>query len=115
MNDIFSSIWLEVGLPRQKKILICNLYREWQYLGQDSMVSLSTEAHLGRWISFWDQWELAAQENKEIHVKGDTNLDFIKWNDCRKLGSQHSNRLQKSLARACGVPAVDLQAVDCWQ
>ena len=29
MNDTFSSVWLEVGLPRQKKILICNLYCEW--------------------------------------------------------------------------------------
>ena len=95
MNDRFSSIWLEVGLPRQRKILICNLYREWQYLGQDSRASLSTAAQLGRWTSFLEQWEMAAQENKEIHVMGDTNLDFIKWNDCRQPGSQHSNRLQK--------------------
>ena len=28
MSDSFSSIWLEVGLPRQRKILICNLYRD---------------------------------------------------------------------------------------
>ena len=34
MNDTFSSIWLEVGLKHQKKILVCICYREWQYLKQ---------------------------------------------------------------------------------
>ena len=32
MNDKFSSIWLEVTLPRQKKFLVCHAYRDWQYL-----------------------------------------------------------------------------------
>ena len=73
MNDTFSSVWLEIGLPRKKKILV---YRDWQYLGQESDESLSTAAQLGRWLSFLDQWEIAMQENKEIHVMGDTNLDF---------------------------------------
>ena len=48
MNDTFSSVWLEIGLPRKKKILVCNLYRDWQYLGQESDESLSTAAQLGR-------------------------------------------------------------------
>ena len=34
MNDTFSSIWLEINLPRQKKFLDCHAYREWQYLNQ---------------------------------------------------------------------------------
>ena len=34
MSDNFSSIWMEVGLPRKQKILVCQLYREWQYLGK---------------------------------------------------------------------------------
>ena len=28
MSDEFSSIWLEIGLPRKKKFLVCQLYRE---------------------------------------------------------------------------------------
>ena len=28
MSDEFSSIWLEVGLPNQKKVLVCQVYRE---------------------------------------------------------------------------------------
>ena len=34
MSDSFSSVWLECGLPNKKKFLVCNLYREWQLLGQ---------------------------------------------------------------------------------
>ena len=34
MSKDFSSIWMECGLPNKKKFLVCNLYREWQYLGQ---------------------------------------------------------------------------------
>jgi hypothetical protein len=30
MNDTFSSIWLEINLPRQKKFLVCQAYRDWQ-------------------------------------------------------------------------------------
>ena len=95
MNDTFSSIWLEIGLPRHKKILVCNLYRDWQYLSQDSDSSLATSAQLERWLSFLDQWERAMQENKEIHVMGDTNLDFLKWNNPNQPGSNQRNRLHK--------------------
>ena len=37
MNNSISAIWLEVGLPRKSKILVCNVYREWQYLGQGAI------------------------------------------------------------------------------
>ena len=30
MTEDVSSIWLEVGLQRQKKFLVSNVYREWQ-------------------------------------------------------------------------------------
>ena len=33
-DDRISTIWLDVGLPHKKKILLCQAYREWQYLGQ---------------------------------------------------------------------------------
>ena len=46
MSDTFSSIWMEIGLPRKKKILVCKLYREWQYLGQPDTVSNGIPAQL---------------------------------------------------------------------
>ena len=81
MSDSFSSIWLELGLPKQKKILVCNLYREWQYLNQADTNSRTGSAQLARWINFLDQWEKAIAEGKECHVIGDCNLDFLTWKD----------------------------------
>ena len=32
MTEDFSSVWLEVGLPRQKKFLVSHVYRDWQIM-----------------------------------------------------------------------------------
>ena len=32
MTDDFISVWLEIHLPRQKRILVGHAYRDWQYL-----------------------------------------------------------------------------------
>ena len=46
MSDSFSSVWLELGKPRQKKILVCVLYREWQYVNQPDDSSRTVSAQL---------------------------------------------------------------------
>ena len=79
MNDKFSSIWLEISLPRQKKFLVCQAYRDWQYLNQTNKGSKSIDAQLGRWIGFLDQWETALETELECIVVGDLNLDHTKW------------------------------------
>ena len=48
MDENFSSIWLELGLPRKRKFLVCQLYREWQYIGQEDHSSRSVQAQLLR-------------------------------------------------------------------
>ena len=78
-DQSISAIWLEVGLPRQKKILVANVYREWQYLGQETHESGSVQSQLQRWSVFLDKWESALSEGKEVMVLGDVNLDFLKW------------------------------------
>ena len=64
MDDKFSSIWLELGLPRKKKFLICQLYREWQYLGQEDSTSRRIPEQLARWTTFLDQWQRALDSGK---------------------------------------------------
>ena len=60
MSDTCSSIWLEVGLPRHKKFLVCQTYREWQLLNQGhDNSSLAVTEQLARWTDFLDQWEKA--------------------------------------------------------
>ena len=79
MDDKFSSVWIEAGLPHQRKILICNAYREWGYLNQADQSSRTIEAQLDRWKIFIAQWELAISEGKEVICLGDINIDHLKW------------------------------------
>ena len=81
-------------LPNKRKILVANVYRDWRYLGQDTDESASINAQLTRWKNFLVQWEKAIQENKEVHVIGDTNLDFLRWGDPSQPISNQTNRLQ---------------------
>ena len=74
-----SAIWLEVGLPHKKNILICQGYGEWKYLGQADASSGTVAAKLERWSTFLNLWEQALLEGKEVIVMMDANLDFLKW------------------------------------
>ena len=77
MSNLFSSIWIEVGLPKKKKILVCHFYREHQYLRQKDLSSLSSAEQLNRWLIFLDQWERALATGKECMVLGDCNIDHL--------------------------------------
>ena len=79
MNDTFSSIWLEINLPRQKKFLVCQAYRDWQYMKQANNNSKSIPAQSARWLEFLDQWENALKTDVECIVVGDLNIDHTKW------------------------------------
>ena len=87
MSDQFSSIWVEIGLPRRSKILVCQLYREWRYLGQPDrgVYSNSIQEQIRRWVIFLDQWEQALASGKEVIILGDCNLDFLKFNNSGTL------------------------------
>ena len=80
MSPWLSTIWLEVGLPKRQKFLLCNAYREWGYPNQLDMESRSIRAQQERWTKFLDTWQEAIAEEKEIIVVGDLNLCHMKWN-----------------------------------
>ena len=95
MSDSYSSIWLELGLPRQKKILICQTYREWQNLNQNGdKSSLSIAEQLIRWSSFLDQWEMALKTGMEVHCLGDININHCNWKDTHLSTSNQSYKLR---------------------
>ena len=81
MSDQFSSIWLEIGLPGKSKILVCQLYRDWRYLGQPDRGAHShtSQEQLRRWNIFINQWEQALATGKEVVVLGDFNIDFLRF------------------------------------
>ena len=80
-DNRISAIWLELGLPQKKKILVCQGYREWRYLGQADSSSSTVAAQLERWSVFLTLWEQALMEDKEVVVMMDANLDFLKWTE----------------------------------
>ena len=92
MTDSFSSIWLEVGLRRQKNFLVCNIYREWQHVNQVNQDSGSIVAQLARWESFLQKWEVAIAAELEVHVLGDMNLNYFRFQSSPQ--SNHSSRLR---------------------
>ena len=79
MNDDYSSIWMQVGLPRHKQILVCQTYREGQLLHQPDNSSLSVPAQLDRWSRFLIQWEKALNSVLEVVVCGDMNINHLDW------------------------------------
>ena len=94
MTDDVSSIWLEVGLKRQKKFLVSNIYREWKYLEQLTDESGLVTAQLARWKTFLQKWEEAISSNLEIHVLGDINLNFLDFYKQTSVAGSNSNRLR---------------------
>ena len=81
MHEKISAVWLEVGLPHKRKILVCNAYREWGYMNQSDKSSHSRTAQLERWKLFINMWEKALKEDKEVLVLGDMNINSFKWMD----------------------------------
>ena len=88
-------IWLEVGLPKMKKILVANVYREWQHMGQShDNPTGSVQSQLLRWCMFLDKWETALLEDREVLVLGDIHFDFLKWNRTDLSPTDSSNKLK---------------------
>ena len=88
MSEDCSSIWLQVGLPNQKQILICQFYREWQLMNQQDRSSQSVQAQLYRWGMFLSQWEKALDSGLEVLVLGDMNINHLDWS--LPIGQQSS-------------------------
>ena len=112
MSDDFSSIWLEIHLPRQKRILVGNAYRDWQYLGQNDNSSLKIEAQLERFTTFIEQWETALGSNLECHLLGDLNLNFLEYSKPTIPTNSQSYKL-RSLIQLLFDRILPLGAVQC--
>ena len=94
MCDSYSSIWLEVGLPRHKKFLVCQTYREWQLMNQNDQSSLTVPEQLTRWNIFLDQWVRALDSGLEVHVLGDLNINHCNWTDTTLPASNQTSKLR---------------------
>ena len=107
-------------MPKQRKILVSVMYREWQHLNQEDQSSRSIPAQLERWNIFLTNWEAAISEGREVMVMGDISLDFLKWTRNNLSNSDSSTRL-KPLTEARfsrifphGVSQLVIEATRVW-
>ena len=77
MSDNYSSIWIEVGLPRQRTLIVGQTYREWKLLDKADGSSSSIPEQLNRWCLFLSQWEKALDNGLEFHLLGDLNIIIV--------------------------------------
>ena len=92
-SDEISAIWMEAGLPQERKYLVCGVYREWAHLKTDGCLNYNSGSlteQEKRWEIFLDTWEDALDETEDVSVMGDVNIDlgkvFLRGNHkCRKM------------------------------
>ena len=96
-NEI-ATVWLQLGLPHQKGILVMCGYRQWRLPGQPDggAASGSIPAQRQRWNKILSQWEKALSEDREVIL--DANIDVLTWN-CEDLPASHTNMKLKPLIR----------------
>jgi len=100
-SDEISAICMEAGLPKEKKFLICGLYREWARLKTDGYPineSGTIQEQEKRWDIFLDAWEDALDGADDVCVMGDANIDLLKVfekrsHSCRKMSDKVNLRI----------------------
>ena len=96
MVSEFNTVWLEMGLSNRKKILISQVYREWQQLGATYTVSIPEQ--LGRWEKYLTQWEKALNTGLEVISIGDFNLNHCNWTDPNVSFSSQTYKLRSLIS-----------------
>ena len=77
--DDFSAIWMEIGLPHAKKMLLGGVYREHSHLKLDKNhpeITSLRQHQEERWTGFVEKWEEAINLKEEVIVLGDINIDL---------------------------------------
>ena len=80
MDETVASIWVKVSTTGMRKTLVCGVYREHQFLHQQTDLSLQPQEQIKRWKTFLSQVEKVSN-TASCNIIGDFNLDYIKWSD----------------------------------
>ena len=93
-----ATVWLQLGLPHQKAILVMCGYQQWRLLEQPDggAASSSVPSQRKRWGGILSQWERALGEDREVIVVMDANIDSLTWSS-DNLPVNHSNVKLKPL------------------
>ena len=79
MGKNFPETWVELGEKGKKKILICQIYREFKKWGEEKNVSNKEgEMRLREWFQ---RIQTTLEQNREIWIMGDWNADISRRKD----------------------------------
>ena len=93
MSQELSSIWVKLSGRGRKSLLLGGVYRDHYNIRQQGVNnSRSKEQQEHRWDIFIRQW-VAASNNGECLILGDTNLDILRWDTPDFI---HENMIKKS-------------------
>ena len=85
MDNVNSSVWLEISRKGKKSLLLGAIYREHSIIRQPGNNQSSNPAQQNnRWKVFLNQWKKAGSQN-DTFVIGDTNLDHLTWDNPSQL------------------------------
>ena len=80
-NPCISTVWLQLGHPRQKGIFLMCGYLQWRLPDQPDggAESDSIPSQRKRWGLILGQWEKALEEGREVICAMDANIDALTW------------------------------------
>ena len=102
MSTKFPSIWMEIKREKEKNLLVCGFYREWN---RDGLKSETDQ--LNRLKHFTDQIQKATLEKKILIILGDANLCSQQWERKDYANFNVAVELRGILAQ-CGLKIWDL-------
>ena len=80
MEDSVPEIWMELGLPKKKKSLLCLFYREFSQWGQRTLTD-SIHSQTQRFESWTSKVGRILESGRETWLIGDFNFDLSRKDD----------------------------------
>ena len=84
MDTEVASIWVKLGEKGKKQLVLSGIYREHRILDGDGDADTNSDKdQQERWKAYVKMWTKAGRKN-EVIVLGDTNLDYLRWDNPEK-------------------------------
>ena len=98
-NDGIATVWLQLGLPGQKGILIICGYRQWRLPNRvdKGVASFQIPSQRQRWGHILSQWEKAIEEGREVICAMDANIDALAWSNHSATANPMNTKLKEVL------------------
>ena len=113
MHEDVQVIWVSVNIGRRSNMKVGGVYREHQMLLKGKPNPTKTEeAQIDRWNKFLHGWKLASKDKMCI-LTGDTNLDYMRWQNPEQ-GHKKMVQRTKDIIEEAGHTQMVRGPTRCW-